>query len=99
MLSLPSNPQLYSAVIVIAGAIYGVGKTAVHFIRRRAQRDLIHTMQSTFITDMATNHLPHIYHALEALCNVQGVELTDPPPIRFVVLEERNEIRTNQASN
>jgi len=43
-----------------------------------------------FVRDMAVNHLPHIYHALQWLCQKQGIELPDPPPIRWVDLNGRN---------
>lgn len=39
-----------------------------------------------FIRDVAVNHLPHIYHALRRLAEHHGVELDDPPPVRFLEL-------------
>jgi hypothetical protein len=44
------------------------------------------SIESRFISDMATNHLPHIYHVELLICKKLGVEITDPPPIRFVNL-------------
>lgn len=31
-----------------------------------------------FITNMRTNHLPHIYRNLEALCDAAGIKFTEP---------------------
>ena len=41
-------------------------------------------VQSKFTEDMATNHLPHIYHVLTLLCQKEGIVVGDPPPIQFV---------------
>jgi len=34
-----------------------------------------------FTLDMATNHLPHIYHAQEKICVALGVTLDEPQPV------------------
>jgi hypothetical protein len=39
-----------------------------------------------FTRDMATNHLPHIYHALQLIARERGIELSEPPPVRFIEL-------------
>ena len=39
-----------------------------------------------FVRDMATNHLPHIYHGLKQLAKVSGIELEDPPPLQWIDL-------------
>ena len=39
-----------------------------------------------FIHDVATNHLPHIYNALQKIAAGQGIELDETPLVRFVDL-------------
>lgn len=39
-----------------------------------------------FTRDIATNHLPHIYHALQLIAQHHDIDLPDPPPVRFVEL-------------
>jgi hypothetical protein len=39
-----------------------------------------------FLRDIATHHLPHIYQALKRIAQHHGVELPEPPLVRFVVL-------------
>ena len=43
----------------------------------------------TFVHDMATNHLPHIYELLEMLCDEQGIKRNPLPPIRWIDLSGR----------
>ena len=42
-----------------------------------------------FIRDVAINHLPHIYHALRLIANHHGLDIDDPPPVRFLELNGR----------
>ena len=53
-----------------------------------------------FVVDMATNHLPHVYHAqtqqnmaLAKIGGALGVEIdldnAEPPPIRFLKEDEK----------
>ena len=41
---------------------------------------------SSFVRDVAIKHLPYIYHALRQIAAEQGIELEDPPLVRFVDL-------------
>ena len=43
-------------------------------------------IERAFVRDMATNHLPHIYRALRCLAAHHGIEIDDPPPVRFLEL-------------
>jgi len=52
------------------------------------------TIERAFIRDVAVNHLPHIYHALRRIADHHGVEIDDPPPVRFLELN-----RTRQKSD
>lgn len=47
-------------------------------------------IERAFIRDVATNHLPHIYHALRLIATHHGVEIDDPPPVRFIDLNGRD---------
>ena len=53
------------------------------WLHRRLRDDEI---QRAFVRDMATNHLPHIYAALHALARAMHVDLPEPPPVRFVII-------------
>jgi hypothetical protein len=48
-------------------------------------------IERAFIRDVALNHLPHIYHALHRIAAGHGVELEDPPPVRFLELNGKPE--------
>jgi hypothetical protein len=39
-----------------------------------------------FVRDNATNHLPHVYRCLREFCRRQGIEVSEPPAIRWVDL-------------
>ena len=43
----------------------------------------------TFVSDIATNHLPHIYSALRQIAEEQGIALDEPPLLRFIDLQSR----------
>jgi hypothetical protein len=43
-------------------------------------------MERAFVHDVATHHLPHIYHALRLIAAHHGVEIDDPPPVNFFEL-------------
>ncbi len=67
-------------------AIFTTGVQFVVFLRwlhRRMRKDEI---AHAFIHDIATNHLPHIYNALQKIAAQQGIELDDTPMVRFVDL-------------
>jgi hypothetical protein len=55
----------------------------LRWLYRRIRND---EMTRTFVEDMATSHLPHIYRLLEKLCNEKGIETPPEPPIRWVNL-------------
>jgi hypothetical protein len=67
-------------------AIVSVGVQFVLFLRwldRRMRNDEI---SRAFIRDIATNHLPHIYNALQKIAAQQGIELDETLLVRFVDL-------------
>ena len=51
-----------------------------YFYRRMRDGEI----ERKFVRDMATNHLPHIYDALTKICRAKGIELGEPPPIRWI---------------
>jgi hypothetical protein len=55
----------------------------LRWLYRRIRND---EMTRTFVEDMATSHLPHIYRLLEKRCDEKGIETPPEPPIRWVNL-------------
>jgi len=77
----PYLPQLLAVLVPI-------GVQLVVFLRwlhRRIRDDEIHR---AFVYDVATNHLPHIYDALRAIAEQQGIALPEPPALCFIDLNE-----------
>ena len=63
-----------------------IGVQFVLFLRwlhRRMRNDEINR---AFVRDIATNHLPHIYNALQKIAAGQGIELDETPLVQFVDL-------------
>jgi hypothetical protein len=85
-----SANTIYAISATLAIAVVPVGRYVYTRIRKTAKREVMEAMKDAFILDMATNHLPHIYHALEVICRALNVELTEPPAINFVTLEGLN---------
>jgi hypothetical protein len=71
-------------LITIGGVLYKLFQKAY-----RAVRD--HEIDQNFVFDMATNHLPHIYHVQSLICEKLGVEVTEPPAINFIRLDHQKE--------
>ena len=42
-----------------------------------------------FVCDIAINHLPHIYNALQLIAAKQGITLDETPLVQFVDLNHR----------
>jgi hypothetical protein len=60
----------------------------LRWLHRRMRNDEI---ARAFIHDVATNHLPHIYNALQKIAFKQGIDLEDTPLVRFVDLSSPRE--------
>jgi len=58
----------------------------LRWLHRRMRNDEI---VRAFVHDIATNHLPHIYSALNAIARKQGIEPHEPPLVRFVEFNGR----------
>ncbi len=70
----------------ILTAVASAGVQFVLFLRwlhRRMRNDEI---MRAFVRDIATNHLPHIYNALQKIAAQQGITLDETPMVRFLDL-------------
>lgn len=73
------SPGWITAIAVVCVQFVLVAR----WLYRRMRDDEINR---AFVRDMATNHLPHVYQALRQLAEAQGIELKEPPLVRFVEL-------------
>ena len=55
----------------------------LRWLHRRMRNDEI---TRAFVRDIATNHLPHIYNALQKIAMQQGIDLDETPIVQFVDL-------------
>jgi hypothetical protein len=55
----------------------------LRWLHRRMRNDEI---MRAFVRDIATNHLPHIYNALQKIAAQQGITLDETPMVRFLDL-------------
>ena len=67
----------------------------VVFLRWLHRRMRNEEITRTFVRDIATNHLPHIYNALQKIAAQQGIELDETPMVRFVDLNHRRKDQGN----
>ena len=58
----------------------------VVFLRWLHRRMRNEEITRTFVRDIATNHLPHIYNALQQIAARQGIALDETPLVQFVDL-------------
>ena len=63
-----------------------VGAQAVVFFRWLHRRMRDDEINRAFVRDVATNHLPHMYSIMKQLAEAQGIEIAEPPPVRWVEL-------------
>jgi hypothetical protein len=61
----------------------------VVFLRWLHRRMRNEEITRAFVRDIATNHLPHIYNALQQIASRQGIELDETPMVRFVDLSHK----------
>ena len=69
--------------LVVACTVLAQLVVFLRWLHRRMRDDEI---ERTFVRDMATNHLPHIYHALRLITEHLDIEFGEPPPVRFLEL-------------
>ena len=65
----------------------------LRWLHRRMRNDEI---TRAFVRDIATNHLPHIYNALQKIAAEQGIALDETPMVQFVDLHRYNKKRGNR---
>lgn len=90
-LILTMNPYWLTIVFVLLTQSF----VFVRWLHRR-MRDA--EISRAFVHDIATNHLPHIYHALQLIAQEHDVVLSEPPPVRFMELNgsERRKPRSSR---
>ncbi len=64
----------------------------VIFLRWLHRRMRTEEITRAFVRDIATNHLPHIYNALQKIAAQQGITLDETPLVQFVDLNHRRRI-------
>lgn len=74
---------LWLGFLVQLGIFLKFSIAATRWLYKRTRNNEIN---QKFVHDMATNHLPHVYSALQQIAAASGVELKEPPPIQFIEL-------------
>ena len=64
----------------------------LRWLHRRMRNDEI---TRAFVRDIATNHLPHIYNALQKIAAEQGITLDETPLVQFVDLNHHHKRKGN----
>jgi hypothetical protein len=72
-------------------ALIPVAVQFVVFLRWLHRRMRNEEINRAFVRDIATNHLPHIYNALQQIASRQGIKLDETPLVRFVDLNHRRQ--------
>ena len=67
----------------------------VIFLRWLHRRMRNEEITRAFVRDIATNHLPHIYNALQKIAMQQGIDLDETPLVQFVDLNGRHKGKGN----
>ncbi len=73
--------------LIAAGAFLAQLGLFLRWVYRRMRDEEI---QRAFVRDLALNHLPHIYGAIRQLAEHHGVQLEEPPLIRYVEINGGN---------
>jgi hypothetical protein len=77
----------------VLAALASGGVQFVLFLRWLHRRMRDDEIVRAFVRDIATNHLPHIYSALREIAQGQGIDLHEPPLVRFVDLHSHHRYR------
>jgi hypothetical protein len=86
-----------SSLLQFIAVLLPIGVQLVVFLRWLHRRIRDDEINRAFVHDIATNHLPHIYDALLAIAEQQGIILDAPPPVRFIDLNERHREKRRRA--
>ena len=76
--------------LAILTAIASAGAQLTMFLRWLHRRMRDDEINRAFLRDLALNHLPHIYEALQNICDQQGIKLRPTPVLRYADLRTRN---------
>ncbi len=71
-------------------AIIATTANFVYLVRWAYKRVFNYQISEAFVEDVATNHLPHIQACLHLIAVKLGIELPEPPPIKFIRLNGRH---------
>jgi hypothetical protein len=77
------NPQSLIVVFTLLAQLC----IFLRWLHRRLRDTAI---ERAFLSDMANNHLPHIYHVLRLIAAHHRIEIDEPPPVRFLELNGRD---------
>ena len=77
---IPIGLFLAAASFLVQTALF------LRWLHRRMRDDDI---ARTFVRDVATNHLPHIYSALRQIAERQGIHLEEPPLVQFLEVNDK----------
>ena len=69
------------------------------FVRWLHRRMRDSEISRVFVHDIARNHLPHIYHALQLIAQEHDIVLSDPPPVRFMELSGSEDHKRRRSSS
>jgi hypothetical protein len=79
-----NNPASFISIVTGIGTTSWLGiKKLLASVRKQERKRINALTNRRFVIDMAQNHLPHQYHALELIAKNLGIILPEPPPIRF----------------
>jgi hypothetical protein len=82
--------------LALLTAIASAGVQLVLFLRWLHRRMRDDEINRAFIRDLALSHLPHIYGALQGICEQQGITVHPAPAVRFVDLRGLNGHRRSE---
>lgn len=83
-MSLTILASALGGLVALAIALIRLERWIANRYRKQGRSQVLESLSHTFISDVATNHLPHIFDALKLIAEKIGVELPDPPPIRYL---------------
>jgi hypothetical protein len=72
----------------------GLGAQAVAHLRYLHRKMANDALIRQFVIDVATNHLPHLYHGQNKIGSALGIDLGEPPVIRFAQINGRTAAET-----
>ena len=76
--------------LAILTAIASAGAQFTMFLRWLHRRVRDDEINRAFLRDLALNHLPHIYEALQNICDQQGIKLHPTPVLRYADFRARS---------